>query len=378
MNPLEKARRKKLKKKFKYGHWRWYEPERWVWLINPVMQTGLWTGALIFGAMSSLFASEITNVSFNLSLDSDANWHFVTFCIIFTILLFGFAMSSWVSRAQDALVIDKLLTMPPTDFWLYFGAEFYKFETLIDGRIASILEGDPDTKALEQYDEDIRLILDVIINLVKKWDTSNIRRSNVVYRANVMQVYYFDETSNEDLHNIVDQNVLTRFATIPFETHYSGFVILKDNTYTTTTKTGLPEPDQDRKPIAFPFTFESNTLETPILNNLKGAPETVVTKEASHVNNVAEIIEQYDGFSNLTEDRIKTEVSNYYSDEPDAKSILSIPMMQPETDKVGWVLNVYRDQSNLLFDGDKVPDFAQLIKPFTALLTRLLVAKTIT
>jgi len=40
--------------------------------------------------------------------------------------------------------------------------------------------------------------------------------------------------------------------------------------------------------------------------------------------------------------------------------------------KAKWVVNIYRNESGLLFDGDKVSDFAEIIKPYLSILNRLL------
>ncbi|HIF9495220.1 TPA: hypothetical protein ACX6SP_003666 [Photobacterium damselae] len=361
-------------------------PERYIWTLNPIFQTCLWIFALLWGASASLKANEIMAFSWptiDSIINKSPNYYTIGFFLTAFLLTLGFAISSWVGRAQDSIVVESMLTMPPHDFWSFYGNKFTTASQLVDSRTAEIL-GDTDDKDSSELDtlrqaleKDARTILDQIINLVKKWDASNLRGNSVIYRANVMKVYYFGSNDSEldpnsELAKKLNEHA-KKFTQQPFDSHYSGFVSLLDNRYTTTTETELPEPDNGRKPISFPFTKKDNDLLYPIYSNLIGAPKAAATGLASYVPNVSDIVEKYKEKSTVIDKNILNELKTYYSDTSVAASILSIPIKDSES-KVAYVVNIYRNQKGLLFDGSKVKDFNEIVKPFTFTLQRLLEA----
>ncbi|MFT5725688.1 MAG: hypothetical protein ACI9JN_002815 [Bacteroidia bacterium] len=374
MNPLVRNKLEKAKKRHVVRKYPFLTPENHIWVLNPFTQTFLWVGALLFGATSSLLSPEIIDFSFSTQgmQNPSVNWYTVLFTLTLILLAFGFAISSWVSRTQDSLVIDNILTMPPTDFWQYYGEEFSATDQFVHVSQASLVEETGVEEALLQADIDVRRILDVIINLVKKWDSSNIRNSNVVYRANLMTVHYFEDEAVENLEKKIDMDILARFSTAPVEIHYCGFVCLLSNVHTTTTETNTPSPDESRKPIAFPFTQNTTSVETPIFSNLKGAPAAVTTCLPSYVEDVDTIAQEYTETCNLKDSDVEKALLDYYDDKEAAKSILSLPLLSFVDGKAKWVVNIYRNESGLLFDGDKVSDFAEIIKPYLSILNRLL------
>ncbi|EST59103.1 hypothetical protein K151_1924 [Proteus hauseri ZMd44] len=300
------------------------------------------------------------------------------------ILTFGFALSNWVARAQDSIVVESMLTMPPHDFWSSYGENFSIASQMVDNRSTSMFnrleehKNSPDKldSLRKDLEKDARTILDSIINLVKKWDSSNLRGSSVIYRANLMKVYYFGDSEDcikPDSQIAKQLNVHgKRLTQQPFSSHYSGFVVLENNIYTTTTETSSPTPDADRKAIAFPFTNLVNDLEYPIYSNLLGAPKAIVSRSASYVPDVNNIIDDYEKNSTVVDKEILEQLKEYYSDTSVAHSILSIPVRNSDTLKVSFVLNIYRNQNGLLFEGSKVKDFVEIIRPFITTLARLL------
>ncbi|EJG0101235.1 hypothetical protein C4D04_RS06580 [Vibrio parahaemolyticus] len=361
-------------------------PESHLWVLNPIWQTALWIAALFWGATASLFANEIMSFSWPIppNWDLRPNYYTVIFFLTAVVLAFGFALSSWVARAQDSVVVESMLTMPPHDFWSSYGENFAIASQMVDNRSTSMFDGlekhqnsPAELDALRKdLEKDARTILDSIINLVKKWDSSNLRGSSVIYRANLMKVYYFgngEDCINSDSDIAKQLNEHGRHFTVqPFSSHYSGFVVLENNIYTTTTETSSPDPDSDRKAIAFPFTDLVNDLEYPIYSNLFGAPKAVISRSASYVPDVKDIINDYTKNSSVVDRDILEQLNEYYSDTSVAHSILSIPVRNNDTLKVSFVLNIYRNQNGLLFDGSKVKDFVEIIRPFTTTLARLL------
>lgn len=393
MNKLVKQRLEASKQQVKN---KWFKPETYTCLLNPIWQTLLWFGALLWGALASLFATDI--LDFTLPKTWNALWHSsihlpstIFFATAFLLFLL-FSVSRWVTAAQDRVVLDSMLTMPPHDFWAYFGNNYVLVSQLVDkntdeglGAVGEDISNKSDEELeehnanldsmLEDMNEAVRQILDATINLVKKWDASNLRSNSVVYRANVMTVTYFGTEKGEtpiESEKAKALNELARHYTIqPFGAHYSGFVALEDSTFTTTTETSQSTPDS-RNPIAFPFTLKNNGLASPIESNLWGAPRAVVSGQPSYVSNVDEIPKKYQAEGGISDSGIHKSLTKYYADKSVAHSILSIPLHDGSNLETRYVLNIYRDQEGLLFDGSKVSDFTDIIRPYSTALGRLL------
>ncbi len=82
----------------------------------------------------------------------------------------------------------------------------------------------------------------------------------------------------------------------------------------------------------------------------------------------------------LLSNRIKHNLDQYYSDKKNpAHSILSIPLFSSvENDdsskEVKWVLNIYRNQSGMLYDGAKCKDFYYVVGSFITILEEMMQA----
>ncbi|WP_224067954.1 hypothetical protein [Vibrio penaeicida] len=393
MNKLLKNR---LKPHKPWSKSRVFKPETYTSLMNPIWQTFLWFGALLWGALASLMATEILDF---VPPGSVENWWdlpihlpstiFATTALVLIVL---FSLSRWVTSAQDRIVLDSMLTMPPHDFWTYFGENYDKTSQDVDKYSVVALEkvgeaiDEMDKDAFSKHNKEllvlrdemnqgVREVLDAMINLVKKWDASNLHSKSVIYRANVMTVTYFGEGDGLtaiDSERATHLNELAKDYTVqPFGSHYSGFVALENSIFTTTTETSQSTPDS-RKPIAFPFTLKSNQLESPITSNYLGAPEAVVSGKPSYVTNVDEIPSNYKKGGGIFDSAIYQRLCKYYSDKTVAHSILSIPLQDGESHESQHVLNIYRNQEGLLFDGSKVSDFTNIILPYSTTLGRLL------
>jgi len=396
-NGLLKHKVDKVKLRLKKGQGKTItNPVTYLWVLNPFVQALIWASAIILGASASLFATEI--ISFYLpwspEAGSDANWYTTSFIMAIIIVSFLFSLSSWVARAQDSYIIDSLLTAPPSSYWTFYGQEFIEATNLMEmnsvGLWAAVddlagMEGDEPheniTYKYKYYEDylklaykDVRRMLDSCIRLVKEWDTSNIVNSNVVYRANVMKVYRLNGSSalgKSDDELLKKLNILAeRFTVQPSKEHYTGFVAIIDNEYTTTTDSREPLVD-NIQPIAFPFSDNNNKPPVPFKVNILGAPEAASTGVHSYVHNVSEIIDYYTNSDNVNA-TVLANLKNYYSNNTIANSILSLPIVDSGTGMVTYIVNIYRNQDGLLLDGQKVNDFAQLILPFTGHLGTLM------
>jgi len=401
MNPLLRHKLEQAKKRAEREDNSLLNPKRYLWVLHPFYQFYLWIMTVSFGASASLLSDEIMAFALpggEYALDS-VNGYTITHAVWLLVLALSFILNAWMTRLADSITLDSVLTMPPRDYWNYMGESFSKVDSLCEVMLLRLLV-EPNAEEFtnkapdEQQSElagrinaaknDVRILLDAIINLAKKWDAVNLRDTNVVYRANIMQVVRVGDDEGcvsvgsdrfDELTELAD-----RFSVKPFESHYTGFVALLSNDYTTTTESENPEPDSKREQIAFPFTDKDNDLVEPIYSNILGAPKAVVDGVESYVSDVVEIVQDYDNKCNIKDTNVFTALHDYYSDRSVAQSILSIPMVQTRdaSGEVNRTLNLYRNQTGLLFDGSKVTDFAQLIKPFVSVANRMLDAIELT
>lgn len=304
-------------------------------------------------------------------------------------LLFG--IRQWVLTHQSNYIIDTLFTSPPSDFWDYYGASYQKAthlhkKLLNDVIVANkkVVDQAPVPDGFEthfdvvyaEFHDLARTLLTHVINLVKKWDTNNLRTNNVVYRANVMSVHYFnDKSGNAIVDGSLKKHVIelaTPYSAYPVDIKNTGVVALRSNKLTTSTEVPECDIDPKRKPIAFPFTLSTDTREGLYHNTIKGAPEAVETTSASYIESFDEVLTSYLNGPSIDATAYEN-LQQYYQLNTDARSILSLPMVDPRYNRVGYVLNIYRDDAGLLYRGDKCTDFEKIISPFSLLLHNVLI-----
>lgn len=375
---------------------KWASPETYLWVLNPWARTAHWAGVVFVGVSSSLHSDKILDFVFPIVSETDGiNWYSTTFFTLFILLAGWFALHDWVKRKQDNYAIDAMLTMPPRDFWLSYGMNYTALASQNDS-MAFILEdaieedngsGTKNLKeAIEEAKKEVRIGLDQIIRLAKKWDSANLDNASITYRANVMKVFYIRHEGIKpdcDLEFIAKDSeqytVLAKlslpFATAPIQHKYSGFVALLENDYTTSTLRTEPEPDLQRKPIAFPFTLNSDTRESLVRYNHPGASKAIESKAPSYIADVKTLPEQYikqESTDNVFfEKRVYDSLVDYYSNNKVAHSMLSIPLSD-NSERVEYVLNVYRDQDQMLYAGGKVADFSEIVRPYAAIIERMI------
>lgn len=380
----------------------WLDAKKWLWITHPVSQTLLWVTTILLGASSSLFSSKIIafTLPFSEGAGASVNWYTVSFvmCVVFLALVFS--ISKWVTMQQDSYVIDSILTMPPGNFFDYLGREYRKVSELSFANIVAI---DADLEELEEAiendfinsddkskaciknslknldksialaDEDIRRILDICINLMQMWDKNNTENANVVYRANVMRIYRFKDEHPQELMDKLG-SLAAPYTVARGVDHYSGYIGILESTYSSTTDSSEPKPDSIT-PIAFPFTSSNEedikTILSPFKTGILGAPISASTQHFSYINDTQDIIKHYMRSGNMNEDVLNA-IKNNYDESSKAESILSIPIFNVLVQGHYYVLNLYRNEKGLLYNGQKVRDFNNIILPLCALLAQTL------
>ncbi|MVC22366.1 hypothetical protein D6V10_07905 [Vibrio cholerae] len=346
--------------------------------LKPFIQGLFWFLTFILAAYASLYSSEIKDFkipeSWEAFKSASMNWHTLIFACGATLAAFIVSITIWVKSSREDFLFAVIQTSPPAGFWTRHHEailrateqatliELWAYESEKEERVAN----------RQKAEKAVRVILDDLINLIMEWDESNLARK-VVYRANIMEVIHFDEQPN-----YVVSDGLDRFLIKPEHSHYSGVIVLNDNKYTTTTKSKQPDPDAEIKPILFPFTRKDDDKPSRFQHNLRGAPYAVVSGSHCYVGDVEEIVEHYKKHANPSDKDIHSKLEEYYykKDYP-AHSILSIPLYGTTTDGTKierFVVNLYRNQPNMLYRGEKAKEFFYVATGLTSKLESILAA----
>lgn len=366
LGKMIKAKIKAFKKWLRMPTYRKYSV-----LLNPSSQGLFWFLTFCLAAYASVFSAEIKDViwpdSWSEAKQLPINWHTVIFGVGATLAAIFVSFSVWVKTKREDFLFAVVQTSPPAGFWKRHHQATLRANENATSVEIWVADGD-----IQEYQQAVRVVLDDLLNLVMEWDESNLARK-VDYRANIMRVVHFKDEPDFKVNSGLD-----RFLHKPEQEHYSGVILLEDNTYSTTTKTAQPDPDPDIKPILFPFTNKDEENEHMFHTNLRGAPYAVASGSHCYVEDVEEIVEHYTKHAEPFSAKIKAKLEEYYykKDYP-AHSILSIPLYG--TDKQGeevvrYVLNLYRNQPGMLYKGEKAKEFFYVATGLTSKLEIMLAA----
>ncbi|WP_235365642.1 hypothetical protein [Proteus terrae] len=342
--------------------------KKYEWMLTPFNQALFWLFTFFLAAYASLFSNEIKSftIPFIHEANDKPNWYTLVFVSGAIVAALFFSISTWVKARREDFIFGAMQTSPPSNFW----ERHYKaFLTANKLKISTELAASDHKKTM--CSENVRIVLDLIINLVKEWDSANIEKK-VIYRANLMRVVNF---KNDTTYQVTDDD---RFFISPAREHYSGVVVLENENYTTTTETSDSTPDMQRKPITFPYCLPEEFNNNMFHTNLRGAPYCVATGVYDYVQNTEAIVYHYVANADPLSKRVKQNLDKYYSDKKNpAHSILSIPLFStdPNNDEkreVKWVLNIYRNQSGMLYDGAKCKDFYYVAGGFITILEEMM------
>ncbi|WP_139302141.1 hypothetical protein [Vibrio spartinae] len=342
-------------------------------------------------AAVSLYAEKIRDFSMPWDESADGiNWYSVSFLIISFIAAVISGLSALVKTKQTDYWHRSYQTSPPTTFWELYAENIQRAMALPDEmqnkmftmEDENLLQSDFIRENLEAGEKNIRIVLDMLIGLVKAWDAANIEKK-VLYRANIMKVHYFEDDEIEPDYGPETGKFYASSAT---RDNYTGIISLTDNKLTTTTETKNPDPDQEQDTIQFAFTIYDDSVSGSkmFLANLEGAPSCVASGEFSYVSNTKDIPEFYKNSAIPYHKGVYSALEEYYNrPENPAHSMLSIPLYEQwmegdhegnswVSSRVGWVLNIYRNQSCMLYDGDKCQDYCHAASAFITILEKLL------
>lgn len=355
-------------------------------LLSPVAQGIIGVLIVLVGALASLWSPDILNASYFFWNDGVV---FSVKATVFWVLMIFLAVvlsgTSYLKAKSLAYTISLLHRAPTSEFLDRFAKRYLMTNKLLK-ESQNVLTGisvetSPNVedlnKAIDVISGSIRSTLDSIVHLVKEFDRANGGKS-IVYRANLMQIVYFDDSSQPpqqflDWLYFFSEKFTQSPQAADIYRDYSGFVYLYNNALTTTTETEDPDIDVAIKPIAFPFTL--GALDDPRMSlrqfgNLPGAPTVVATRNPHVILSPKAVIDHISEWNIKSNDTVEG-IKQYYINHKLAKSILSVPLQLDQ--RVIGVLNVYRNKEDILFSGDKAEDCFNVLAPFVASITDMLV-----
>lgn len=267
---------------------------------------------------------------------------------------------------NSSYIVEAVQTLPPKDYLANFEESYITMRsTLIylKNYVYEVHYEDSSSleTAISEAEEHVKFMLSVFAKLTKDWDTQGtIFDKNVEYRVNVMK--FFEPQSalekfESEEYKWIDSKRFFNFLNckaIPLNidgvlfVDPSLYVALKDNGY---------KDLVTKKPIGLPVTFEDSLHYD---QNLPGAPKCFSSKQAQYIMSCQDGVHQEISKLKSIQDRMKTELQDYYGNNNFAQSIISFPLHDEMLNPFG-VINIYRNKSDLAKRNEQ--DFMALMNP---------------
>lgn len=263
---------------------------------------------------------------------------------------------------------DEALTMPEERF-LHLQNSSYRQTKWVGAtyEVFPYLDTSERADRREEVAEDIRSVLDRLLNLAWDWDRQGAAAPEL-YRANVMLVRWANEFAGSiDLQRRLDLGLrhFSKADRKAFSATAAAFLDLALDLSTNSKRFGTPETDK-LEPLALPV-FDHGT-HAPLINIL-GAPTAVGLKHHSYVGdiqNIARDIEERNGFD-LTSRR---QLVAYYRSNPKAHSVLALPFGEYDEaggyDPILGVVNLYANRPDIIGSERQAQRFAYFCEPLLA------------
>ncbi|WP_143070319.1 hypothetical protein [Pseudomonas sp. NFR16] len=251
---------------------------------------------------------------------------------------------------------------------------------------------------LEMLNSRVRAILASILSLTRLWDGVATANKTVVYQANVMKVLMREEISTNpapelnfdkdgaandsptEVSNSLEKWLL-QFEFFLHNQSYgvavercSGIVFIQDAAFSATSTLDDDVPDPSIEQICLPFTYDQEYREGFHHPNLPGAPSVVAFQASEYLSNVQDFMEgwlakQARRNPELNE-RYEEGLRKYYDKLKAVKSLISIPIFSE--DRLIGVLNINKNNENMLLNADRADLFIQLLTPICYHLGKML------
>lgn len=286
---------------------------------------------------------------------------------------------------QNDRLKDIIRTLPPKRF-------LQKFASIYDvSHAAAWMPFDPGLNAnseqkLELIDQAIRVVLNSVGKLVAIFveDENN---SDRYFAVNVMLFHEITSFDDAQLSNIIE-HVKFLDVNADIKKNYGLLELIKN--YSTSTKTTLPEPDDELRKFYLPipepaFSSELSTEQNKQLPRyLPGAPEAFVQRKLSTTDDSYELANWCKEEGDFTPS-VCDKVKRYFESEAaqNVRSFASLPLMESikslsdnsdEMSPIG-VLNIHSNKPNLIGEEESSTLFFLLMQPFLCLIYDLIMMK---
>ncbi|EJG1724417.1 hypothetical protein ACLINW_002277 [Vibrio parahaemolyticus] len=352
------------------------------------LDTGIGAGFIsIFGAISaaqiSIFSGQIQAQFLEQRLGMEMLF------AIGSILVFGCAVyikeihqSSRIREKESAMQLqwkkqeERLTSLPPNSVLASIS------ETTIYARVLE--------SSSKQTDENVSVLLKRLCKLAEEWDGRS--KEGGFYNANLMITFEKDKIQNlrtlkqTQKLKADEQGLLDSIESSPFflfDDNLESRIETCDGILWCVKQysTGLHESDagstkqviaQDHPAIVFPYVInkQDGAKQQPLLF---GAPEALVSKIQIHTNNTVnsatQFLKQLEKENSFFKKSYRDAVTKYYNDHKG--SILSIPLLNKSV--VVAVVNIYREECDILMNGDRAQNFYHLVKPICDSIVKCLI-----
>ncbi|MEM8981932.1 MAG: hypothetical protein AAGC71_02810 [Pseudomonadota bacterium] len=350
----------------------------WQARFDKALRSPFWAGANILigvfaGLLGALFHDELSQ-SVPLVLLRDrtlaipyGNWSWTAFFfwVFFSVFAIVWARREAIAardRAGETASIKTLIeTVAPPDF-LELYEEVYKR--------AVQLEYLADSDAIENPDEELRWVLDCVIQLARRWDYST-KISRDYYRANVM-------IDRDDAPAAWSPTVAAAAHRCYGESNWPAIVAQAQGALWVepdfaTADAADGSADDDVEPLLLVYSRKAD-----VNINIGGAPEAFVAGSMVYLDDIDEIANAMpSGLPAASEPAVRA----FYARDPRARSVISLPIpgeREPGTLAFVGVLNIYRDSPGIMGSAERAASFARLLAPFTVTLGRIAVKLGVT
>lgn len=292
-------------------------------------------------------------------------------------------------KLQSEEMEKRLTNLPPRQFI----DEYIEVQKRTGGlHRASKQEAAQGTLDIDNLTYRIRTIMSSILSLTRLWDGVSASNRSVIYHANIMRVLMRDEielSPNPELDFTGGQpntqggslkEWLLQFEFFLHKQSYevaisrcSGILFLQDNVLSVTSKT-YDEPDGGIEEICLPFTMREDMKIGFHHPNIPGAPSVAASGDAEYITGLRAHTSKWLDDLKIDESevsrRYENQLRDYYSRLEHVKSLISIPIKYE--DKFLGVLNISKNNDNMLMNAERAGMFTLLLEPICYHLGRMI------
>ncbi|CAK14451.1 GAF domain-containing protein [Pseudomonas entomophila] len=346
-------------------------------------------GAALVSIYSSTIVKQIDYVLFSgeeTSLDELTVASAVSLAAVILIMLREFGLAESARRRerqldlQHAQMGEQLTSMPPKSFLSLYAEAVKNTGLLRSISKVQLKERKADGEVLIKR---MRVIMNTILSLARSWDGVSRENQAIVYRSNFMIALTSSSLKKGGSGEGGIPDILKTSKFFLHDQNYSsliercdGVLLLVDNQLSTSSLVADDGPDQDIQPICFPYSLRRPGVRASMANhpNIPGAPEAAASGSAQYLGQTGRIIQGWlesvdDTNPHITRD-YKDRVGSYYLNRDEAQSLLAIPIKYD--DRLLGVLNIYRNDSRILFNENRSDQFVTLLEPICYQLAKML------